>query len=415
MATTKTSATATPKTTEAAAPRKRAAAKPKTSAAATTTKTSAAAKTGSKRPAAKVVETAKAAPAKKASPATRTARVAKEVVIDTVSKVIDATPARKVAKVTKAVSRAVVKTRRASLLSDAVRNKVVVVTGATAGIGEDSAIKLAKGGAIVILAARTPEKLDATLAKIKADGGKAFAYSCDISDMADCDRFVKTVLDKHGHVDILVNNAGRSIRRSLKYSFDRFHDFERTMQLNYFGAVRLIMGFAPMMLERKTGQIINISSIGVLTNAPRFSAYVASKAALDAFSTCAASEFSDRDVHFTTIYMPLVATAMTAPTKMYKAFPMLSPDEASEMVVEAVIAKPKRIATKLGLAGAVSHALTPKISEYVLNQAYHLFPDSAAARGLTEAEAAAEEKNLPKGPADMARKLFAQVFSGVHW
>ena len=158
-----------------------------------------------------------------------------------------------------------------------------------------------------------------------------------------------------------------------------------------------------------------MSSIGVLTNAPRFAAYVASKAALDAFSTCAASEFSDRKVAFTTIYMPLVATAMTAPTKMYKAFPMLTPDEASEMIVDAVIDRPARIATGLGLAGAVSHALTPKISEYILNQAYNLFPDSAAARGLTEAEAAAEEKKLPKGKVDMARQLFAQVFNGVHW
>ena len=187
------------------------------------------------------------------------------------------------------------------------------------------------------------------------------------------------------------------------------------MQLNYFGALRLIMGFSPMMLERKSGQIINISSIGVLTNPPRFSAYVASKSALDSFSACAASEFADRNVHFTTIYMPLVATAMTAPTKMYKAFPMLSPDEASELVVDAVIDRPARIATRLGLAGAVSHALTPKVSEYILNQAYQLFPDSAAARGLSEAEAAAEEKKLPKGKVDMARQLFAQVFNGVHW
>lgn len=370
-----------------------------------------AAKPGTTKAAAKVTAPA----AKPSTPRTRAVKSAKDTVIDTVSKVIDANPVGRAAKATKAVSRAVVKKHYANRLSDAVRNKVVVVTGATAGIGEDTAIKLAKGGAIVILAARTPEKLSATLDKIKAGGGKAFAYSCDISDLADCDRFVKTVLDKHGHVDILVNNAGRSIRRSLQYSFDRFHDFERTMQLNYFGALRLIMGFAPMMLERKSGQIINISSIGVLTNPPRFSAYVASKAALDAFSTCAAAEFSDRNVHFTTIYMPLVATAMTAPTKMYKAFPMLTPNEASNLVIDAVVDKPKRIATGLGLAGAVSHALTPKVSEYVLNQAYHLFPDSAAARGLTEAEAATEEKEMPKGAIDMARKLFAQVFNGVHW
>ena len=167
--------------------------------------------------------------------------------------------------------------------------------------------------------------------------------------------------------------------------------------------------------ERRSGHIVNISSIGVLTHPPRFSAYVASKAALDAFSACAASEYSDRNVHFTTIYMPLVKTAMTAPTKIYNAFPMLTPDEAAAMVMEAIIERPTRIATGLGLAGAVSHALTPKVSEYILNQAYHLFPDSARARGLTDEEAAREAEALPKGKLELARKLFVQVFQGVHW
>ena len=220
------------------------------------------------------------------------------------------------------------------------------------------------------------------MAKIRSQGGKAFAYACDIADMADCDRFVAKVLAEHRHVDILINNAGRSIRRSVKFSFDRFHDFERTMQLNYFGALRLIFGFAPMMLERKAGHIINISSIGVLASPPRFSAYVASKAALDAFSWCAAPEFADANVRFTTINMPLVRTPMIAPTKLYDAFPTLSPDEAAELVMTAVIDKPKRVATSLGLAGAVAQAVAPGVSEFVLNQAYRLFPDSAAARGL---------------------------------
>ena len=311
--------------------------------------------------------------------------------------------------------RAVLRARRAGLLSRRVRNKVVVVTGASSGIGEDCALKLAAAGATVILAARTPQKLDDTLAKIEAQGGKAFAYACDIADMSACDRFVEKVLAEHGHVDILINNAGRSIRRSVKFSFDRFHDFERTMQLNYFGALRLIFGFAPKMLERKSGHVINISSIGVLASPPRFSAYVASKAALDAFSWCAAPEFADANVRFTTINMPLVRTPMIAPTKLYDAFPTLSPDEAAELVMTAVIDKPKRVATSLGLAGAVAQAVAPGVSEFVLNQAYRLFPDSAAARGLSEAEAAEEMKNLPKSPVDLARKLFAQVFSGVHW
>ena len=341
----------------------------------------------------------------------RQTRPRKPSVAKAVAKAIEASPVGKAGAVTSAMLR----TRRAGLLSRRVRNKHVVVTGATSGIGEDCALKLAAAGATVILAARTPQKLDDTVAKIKAQGGKAFAYACDISDMADCDRFVQTVLAEHRHVDILINNAGRSIRRSVKFSFDRFHDYERTMQLNYFGALRLIFGFAPKMLERKSGQVINISSIGVLASPPRFSAYVASKAALDAFSWCAAPEFADANVRFTTINMPLVRTPMIAPTKLYDAFPTLSPDAAAELVMSAVIDKPKRVATSLGLAGAVAQAVAPGVSEFVLNQAYRLFPDSAAARGLSDEEAAEEMKKLPKSPVDLARKLFAQVFSGVHW
>ena len=357
-------------------------------------------------------KTAKAAPPTPTSAApTRKPRSSAPSVVKTVAQAIEASPVGKAGAVTSAVLR----TRRAGLLSRRVRNKNIVVTGATSGIGQDCALKLAAAGATVILAARTPQKLDETVARIHAEGGKAYAYACDIANLADCDRFVAKVLAEHRHVDILINNAGRSIRRSVKFSFDRFHDYERTMQLNYFGALRLIFGFAPVMLQRKAGHIINISSIGVLASPPRFSAYVASKAALDAFSWCAAPEFADANVRFTTINMPLVRTPMIAPTQLYDAFPTLSPDEAAELVMTAVIDKPKRVATSLGLVGAVAQAVAPGISEFVLNQAYRLFPDSPAARGLSEAEAAKEMAQVPKTPVDMARKLFAQVFSGVHW
>ena len=296
-----------------------------------------------------------------------------------------------------------------------VEGKVVVVTGATSGIGLDCATKLAQAGATVILAARTPEKLDEEVKKLRKAGGDVYAYPCDISDMADCDKFVATVLKNHDHVDVLINNAGRSIRRSVKYSFDRFHDYERTMQLNYFGALRLILGFSPKMLERKTGQIVNISSIGVLASPPRFSAYVASKAALDAFSVCAAAEFADSNVRFTTINMPLVRTPMIAPTKLYDAFPTLSPDQAANLVMNSIVDKPKRVATGMGLAGAVSQAIAPNVTEFFLNQAYHLFPDSAASRGLTPEEAAAEKAVAPTSPLGLARKMFSQTLRGYHW
>jgi NAD(P)-dependent dehydrogenase (short-subunit alcohol dehydrogenase family) len=187
--------------------------------------------------------------------------------------------------------------------------------------------------------------------------------------------------EKHGGVDFLVNNAGRSIRRAVESSFDRFHDFERTMQLNYFGALRVTMGLLPGMMAKRKGHVVNISSIGVLTNAPRFSAYVASKSALDAWTRCAASEFADRGITFTTINMPLVRTPMIAPTNIYNNVPTLAPEEAAEMIAQACIAKPVRIATRLGIAGEVLHALVPRVAQIVMNTSFRMFPDSAAAKG----------------------------------
>jgi len=304
---------------------------------------------------------------------------------------------------------------RLSALRRKVKGKVVVVTGATSGIGKEVALRLARANATVILVARTVEKLDETLAEIAEQGGVAQAYSCDVSSAKNCDKLVADVLRDHGQVDILINNAGRSIRRSVRYSYDRFHDFERTMQLNYFGALRLILGFLPSMEEQKSGQIINISSIGVLTSPPRFSAYVASKSALDAFSLCAAPEYAADNIDFTTIHMPLVRTPMIAPTNIYKAFPTLSPEQARDLVVKAIISKPKRLSTGLGVAGAVAQATVPSVTEAFLSQAYALFPDSAAARGLSDEEAAREKASIPSSRLELAQKLFSQVWRGVHW
>ncbi|RLA48440.1 MAG: short chain dehydrogenase [Gammaproteobacteria bacterium] len=302
-----------------------------------------------------------------------------------------------------------------AVLRRRVKGKVVVVTGATSGIGKECALRLARAGATVILVARSVEKLDETLAEIAAKNGTAGVYSCDVSDMESCDKLITDVLADHGRVDILINNAGRSIRRSVRYSYDRYHDFERTMGLNYFGALRLILGFLPGMEQRKSGQIINISSIGVLTSPPRFSAYVASKAALDAFSLCAAPEYAADNVDFTTIHMPLVRTPMIAPTSLYKAFPTLSPEQARDLVMKAIISRPKRVSTGLGVTGAVAQATMPSVTEAFLSQAYALFPDSAAARGLSEEEAAREKKDIPSTKLALAQKLFSQVWRGVHW
>jgi NAD(P)-dependent dehydrogenase (short-subunit alcohol dehydrogenase family) len=293
-------------------------------------------------------------------------------------------------------------------LKGRVRNKVVLITGGSSGIGLSTAQRVAEAGAVTIIVARGEAELYKARDDMKAKGGKVFAYTADLSDMADCDRLVKTVLEAHGHVDVLVNNAGRSIRRSIELSYDRFHDFERTMSLNYFGSLRLIMGFLPTMTHRRKGHIINISSIGVLANSPRFSAYVASKAALDAWSRCAQGELSGKGISFTTINMPLVKTPMIAPTKMYDSVPTLTPDEAADLVVKGIIERPSRIATRLGIFASVLNALAPKAYEVVMNTAFELFPDSAAARG---------DRKALKGEMEPSNEqiAFAALMRGVHW
>ncbi len=288
-----------------------------------------------------------------------------------------------------------------------VENKVVLITGGSSGIGKASAIKIADAGAKVIIVARGEKELHETRDEIIAAGGKCWAYTCDLTDLASCDGLVKTVLAEHKAVDVLINNAGRSIRRSVEASYDRFHDYERTMQLNYFGCLRLIMGFLPAMTQRRRGHIVNISSIGVLASSPRFSAYVASKAALDAFSRCAQAEFSGKNIAFTTINMPLVKTPMIAPTKMYDSVPTLTPEEAADLVVKAIIERPSRVATRMGIFAATLNALVPKAYEVIMNTAFEMFPDSAAAKG--------DRKALKDETPTNEQVAFAALMRGVHW
>jgi thioester reductase-like protein len=283
--------------------------------------------------------------------------------------------------------------------------KHVLITGASSGIGRATALKLAAAGGVPLLVARNVEKLEEVRAEIVAGGGTAYVYAADLSDMESVDRLVERVLADHRNVDMLVNNAGRSIRRSIALSYDRFHDFERTMQLNYFGAVKLIIGLLPHMRERGSGHIVNISSIGVQTNPPRFSAYVASKAALDAFTRVIASEVIGDGVTFTTIHMPLVRTPMIAPTKMYDAFPAITPEEAGEMITEALRSRPKHMGTRLGTFGEITYALAPKAVDRLLHLAYRVFPDSAASKG---------EKDLEER-ASFEQIAMATLTRGVHW
>ena len=290
-------------------------------------------------------------------------------------------------------------------LKRSVDGKIVVITGASSGIGEVVAHRVGRAGATVILVARTKSKLDVIRDEIVDAGGDADVFTADLSDVDDCERVTNEIIEKHGRIDILVNNAGRSIRRSLASSEDRFHDFERTMQLNYFGALRMIMSALPGMRQRKYGRIINISSIGAQAYPPRFSAYVASKTALDAFSRCAQPEVIGDGVIFTTVYMPLVKTPMTAPTTIYKAFPMITPHEASDLVIKGMTGTPRKVTTALGTTGEVIHAVSPSLADRILGTAYNLFPESAAAKGT----AGSRDQITPEAIA------FAHVMRGVYW
>ncbi len=292
-------------------------------------------------------------------------------------------------------------------LAAAVRGKVVLITGASSGIGKATAVKVADAGATVLLVARSVEKLEETKREIETAGGVAHIHRCDMSDMDDVARMAEEALAYHGRVDILVNNAGRSIRRSVGLSYDRFHDYERTMQVNYFGAVRLILALLPSMRAHKSGHIIDVSTIGTQTNPPRFSAYVASKAALDAFGRVVASEVFGDGVQITTIHMPLVRTPMIAPTRMYDMFPAATPEEAAEMIAKAMISRPKKVATRLGTFGELLYAVAPHVSDRILNVAYNLFPESQAAKGKTD-------EAPDKAPTTEA-VAFAHLMKGVHW
>jgi len=285
-----------------------------------------------------------------------------------------------------------------------VARRVVLISGGSSGIGLAAALKLAAAGSTTIIAARDPEKLASAQQEAARSGLRLVTRMADITDPSQCDALVRWIDQEHGGVDILVNNAGRSIRRAIESSFDRLHDFERTMQVNYFGALRLTMAVLPGMVRKRSGHVINISSIGTLTNLPRFSAYLASKAALEAWTRCAASEFLDQGVEFTTINMPLVRTAMIAPTKFYEQVPTLSPEEAAEFVVDAVIRRPARIATRLGIFGQFVNAVAPRTGQIIMNTSFRMFPDSAAARGETSA--------TEQPTADQI--AFAQLLRGMH-
>jgi len=256
-----------------------------------------------------------------------------------------------------------------------VAGQVVLITGASSGIGAGLSHRLARVGATVLLVARSLEKLQDTVDDIRADGGRAHAYRCDLADLDSCDRLCEQVLAEHGGVDILVNNAGRSIRRSVMHSLDRFHDYQRTMQLNYFGAIRLAMNLIPAMQARGQGHVINVSTMGVQSAPARFSAYLGSKSALEGWTLAAQNELVHTGVEFTLMNYPLVRTPMIAPTAIYRYVPAMSEERAVDWLCEAIVTRPKRKVPAFGLASQVMYQVLPKTSELIVNTSFQLLRD----------------------------------------
>ncbi|MFL6108512.1 MAG: SDR family NAD(P)-dependent oxidoreductase [Marmoricola sp.] len=254
-------------------------------------------------------------------------------------------------------------------LRKAVGGRVVLVTGASTGIGRAAAVKLAAAGAQVLAVARSEDLLDELVAEIEAARGTAYAYRCDMTDLEQIDALVTKVLDQHGHVDVLVNNAGMSIRRKVRHSADRFHDFERPMQLNYFAAVRLTMGLLPTMVERENGHVINISSWAAMLHPARFSGYTASKAALEAWSDCVQGEVMDDGIVFTNVRMPLVRTPMITPTKLYSRMPALTMDQAADVVCDAVLSRSRRVTPLVAAWAAFAESVSPGFGDYLRKNA----------------------------------------------
>jgi len=227
-------------------------------------------------------------------------------------------------------------------LRSAVSGKTVLVTGASYGIGEAIARRLAAAGATVLVVARSAERLDELVASINAGGGQAIAYPTDLTDETAVNVLTKQITEDHGALDIVVSNAGKSLRRSLRHQYDRPHDFQRTIDINYLGPVWLLLGLLPVMRENGGGHIVNVSSVGVrVAPGPQWGAYQASKGAFDRWLRSVAPELHDDGVHVTSVYFALVRTRMIQPTPLLGRLPGLSPDQAADAIAKAIIERPR--------------------------------------------------------------------------
>jgi NAD(P)-dependent dehydrogenase (short-subunit alcohol dehydrogenase family) len=246
-------------------------------------------------------------------------------------------------------------------LATAVAGRVAIVTGASRGIGEATARRLGAAGATVVLAARSAESLEHVAADIMRAGGQAHPFPADLSDPEQAEAVATLALQKFGHVDILVSNAGKSINRSILASTDRFHDYRRTIDINYLGPVALSLALIPSMKERRSGQIVNVATAGLFTpTAPGWSAYLASKGAFDAFARTAAIELADFGITVTSVYMTLVDTEMSAPSKEnFRHVPALTPDEAADRVCRGIARGQDRVQPWWGTPAAMAAQAPP--------------------------------------------------------
>jgi len=287
-------------------------------------------------------------------------------------------------------------------LESSVKGRITMITGASSGIGEATAIQIGAAGGEVVLVARTLENLERVAEEVRSAGGVAHVYPCDLNDLDAIAVMCDQVLADLGGVDILINNAGRSIRRSLARSYDRMHDYQRTMQLNYFAPVQLILKLAPGMRERGFGHVINVSSAGVQTRVPRFGAYIASKSALDTLCDALQAETVTDNVRFTTVHMALVRTPMISPTKMYDRFPALTPEQAAGTLCDAIVHRPRRVSPPIGQVFSIVDGFSPSLMDHLRARGFAMVDDSAAARGA-------------ETPLSPATETFVRATRGVHW
>lgn len=260
--------------------------------------------------------------------------------------------------------------RHRRLLRRALRGRRVLLTGGSSGIGRAFALQAAEAGADLALVARRADALSRVADDVRARGGRARIHPVDLADL-DAVADLATTLSSSEPIDVLVHNAGLSIRRPV--SDLRRGDLERLVAVDYLGAAVLTLGLLPSMRARASGHIVHVSTIGVLTGAPLFAGYVAAKAAADHFFRTLGFELAGQGIRVTRIAMPLVRTPMMAPSRIYRAFPALSVDDAAQRIGRAIARRPARVAPRWATALEMLDALAPSLLSWAYRRGHEPF------------------------------------------